>query len=50
MQMFKYDDIGNLMQSLGEEKELCDEQKDILRIIVYKIPYLNIRSSPKYLE
>lgn len=48
--MFYYDDISNLVKCLEEERELTDEQKDILRIIVYKIPYLSIHSSPKYLE
>lgn len=48
--MFYYDDIGELVKSIEEKRELTDEQRDILKVIVYNIPGLNIHSSAKYLE
>ena len=42
--------VKSFVKSIEEKRELTDEQRDILKVIVYNIPGLNIHSSAKYLE
>lgn len=48
--MFYYGDIGKLVKTIEEKRELADEQRDILKVIVCEIPVPHIHSYSDCLE